>query len=388
MLPHKYEFIENRFRYILFLIDGLGGLAFAPHRLMSKPLDTSNINSILVMCTCGMGDAVLSTGCIRALKERFPDARMDALAGPRAHDIIKTFPCFENIFFLDNPIYRVREMKRGRFAEAKKVFQDITARKYDLCIDFLGGLANCWASFRSRAKWRIGHTSMGGGFFLTHPVKRDLKNRSIREIMAEALSPLGMEVRAYPMESFYSMDDISLAKKALEEGGYDGRLLAVFAPGAMHQTKTWPPGRFAELADLLIEKRGAFVCLVGSKGDIANAGKVEYECRHNDRLLNLCGGLTLTVTTALIAMAGLFVGNDSGLTHIAASTGTPVVQLFGPGIPEVFGHFGPKDLVFFDPGCRYNPCSPYNCRQPDRPCMERIFPEQVFKGIEEKILSK
>jgi len=386
MLPSKYELIEPRFRRWLSVVDAAGSVLFWPWRAGSRAIDLDAVRSMLVVCNYGLGDAVLSTGCLRALRERFPKARIDAVAGPRSAEIVKTFPYFHHVFEVDHPLYRWREGKPPRRREFAAAMREIRAQRYDVCLDLLGDLANCWLAFRSGARHRLAHASMGGGFLLTHIVPRDGARRTQQAILAEPLALFGIEPREFPLEVFFSDSDASRAAEVLRDGGCRDRPLAVFAPGALHQAKMWPADRFGRLADLLARERGMFVCLVGAAGDRAPA---EQAAAHGATpMLNLCGRLALTETVALISRARLFVGNDTGLMHVAAATGVPVVQLFGPGLPERFGHHGPHDLIFFDPRCAHHPCSPYSCRIPDQWCMKNISVEEVFAGICKKILPR
>ncbi|MBW1802680.1 MAG: glycosyltransferase family 9 protein, partial [Deltaproteobacteria bacterium] len=224
--------------------------------------------------------------------------------------------------------------------------------------------------------------SMGGGFFLTHSVPRNLRNKSQRTVLAEPLSLLGLDVLEYPMELFFSEADLAKAKAVLLKTGIDKKSLVVFSPGALHKTKSWPTNHYARLADLLSSKKGLKICLVGSKQDFPQAQAVEKGCK--TKVFDLCDRLSLSETMAIISLSKFFVGNDSGLTHVAAALGIPVVQIFGPGLPQRFGHFGEHDLVFSDPNCPFHPCSPYVCKAPAAWCMKRISPETVYDGIEQK----
>ncbi len=385
MLPKRYELVEPRVRRMLCLIDALGAPFSWARRLCRRVLDPQQVHSILVVCNYGLGDAVLSTGCFRALRDRFPQARIDAVAGPRSLEIVRTFPFFDRIYSVDHPLYRLRKGQPAMWREFRDAMREIRLRSYDVCLDLLGDLAGCWVAYCSGARIRVAHATMGGGFLLTHVVPRQPANRSQRSILAEPLALLGIEPRDFPLEVFYSPSDLAAAQAKLGAVGHHGEPLAVLAPGALHQSKTWPAERFGELAARLATEQGMFVCLVGGPADRVTAGQALAHA--GDHAVNLCGELSLKQTVALIAGGRLFVGNDSGLTHVAAAAGVPVVQLFGPGLPERFGHHGPRDVVFAAPRCRHHPCSPYSCRVPDQWCMKNITVAEVYAGIIEKVLA-
>lgn len=379
MRPSRYELIEERYRRALRIIDAVGEALFRPGQKSVEPLDPTRVRSILVLMTYGLGDAVLATGCLRALREAYPQAKIDAVVGPRSREIVATLPYFDELHFLDNPLYRLLDGRRAGFAAARAVTAELRRRRYDVCLDLLGDLPNCWFAWRTGARRRVAHDSMGGGFFLTDPVPRDPARKKQSEVMAEALAPLGI-AQARPLEIFRSDEDEAAATQVLAGSG-DAPLVVV-APGALLPAKKWPAAYFARLLDLLREKTPVRAVLIGSPADARAAASTAAAT--TGPVLNQCGKLRLTQTVALIARARLFVGNDSGLTHVAAAAGVPVAQIFGPGLPDRFGHHGARDAMIFQTDCPFYPCSPRFCRAPERWCMAAISPEQVLAAIEER----
>jgi len=376
MRATRYELIEERYRRALRVIDAAGVVLFRPSRQSPAPLAPPNVRSLLVLMTYGLGDAVLATGCLRALREAFPQAKIDAVVGPRSREIVATFPYFDELIYLDNPLYRLLDGRPAGFAAARATLAELRRRRYDVCLDLLGDLPNCWLAWRTGAARRVAHDSMGGGFFLTDPVPRDPARQRQSAVMAEALAPLGI-ASAHPPELFVRSEDEKAAARALADTG-DAPLVVV-APGALLPAKKWPAAHFARLIDLLRETMPLRAVLVGAPADARDAAATAAATK--EPVLNLCGKLRLTPTIAVLKRARLFVGNDSGLTHATAALGVPVAQIFGPGLPERFGHHGPRDTMIFQTQCPFYPCSPRFCRAPDRWCMAAIAPEQVAAAI-------
>ena len=379
MRSTRYVLIEEQYRRALRGIDAAGDARFRPARHAFAPLDPPSVRSLLVLMTYGLGDAVLATGCLRALREAFPQAKIDAVVGPRSREIVATFPYFDELIFLDNPLYRLLDGRPAGFAAARATLAELRRRRYDVCLDLLGDLPNCWLARRTGAARRVAHDSMGGGFFLTDPVERDPAHRRQSEVMAETLAPLGI-ARAHPLELFVRPEDERAAAQALNGTGDEP--LVVVAPGALLPAKKWPAAHFAQLLDLLRETKPLRAVLVGAPADARDAAATAAAAK--GPVLDLCGKLRLTQTIALLKRGRLFVGNDSGLTHAAAALGVPVAQIFGPGLPERFGHHGARDTMIFQTDCPFYPCSPRYCRAPERWCMAAIAPAQVAAAICER----
>ena len=127
----------------------------------------------------------------------------------------------------------------------------------------------------------------------------------------------------------------------------DGPVLAI-APAAAAPFKEWPRERFAALARALTGEGGALegaaVAVFGGPGDEA-AAKAAVDGIDADRVIDLTGRLAIDEAAACLARASVFVGNDSGLMHLAAAAGTPTLGLFGPTDERLYGPWGEKTRV-------------------------------------------
>jgi heptosyltransferase-2 len=166
------------------------------------------------------------------------------------------------------------------------------------------------------------------------------------------------------------------AQKILGPLGLDEEEKIVgFAPGATYgPAKQWFPERFAALADLLSRDFGARVLIFGSRADTSTASLVARNAKVS--VIDLTGQTTLRQAIGLIARCRLFVSNDSGLMHVAAALGTPVVAIFGSTDPVRTGPLGIHSrVVKSDLPC--SPCLKPHCPQ-KRECMEQISVDEVF----------
>ncbi|MCC6158131.1 MAG: glycosyltransferase family 9 protein [Deltaproteobacteria bacterium] len=379
MRPSDYELVEPRFRRALCVIDALGAATWGLRGLFAprRRIDPDEIRRILVLGTYGLGDAILATGCWRALRDRFPNAIIDAMSSPRSDVLVRMLPYFDSVTIFDNPVYRVRESKPGNWAAARSAIRALRARRYDLCLDVIGDLPNCALAAATGARIRIAHPTMGGGFFLTHPVARDTANTHQRAILAETLAPLGIDARAHSMELPVSEADLAEAHHVIAER-IDGPWAAI-SPGALTSAKTWPAERFAALAARLKERFGWSSILLGAPSE-KDLGTRIADASHG-AAVSLCGELALGTVFGAIAQARVFVGNDSGLTHAAVALDVPAVQLFGPGLPDRFGHRDARREILFDNDCRFHPCSTFRCKVPDAWCMERLHVDAAADAV-------
>ena len=158
--------------------------------------------------------------------------------------------------------------------------------------------------------------------------------------------------------------------------------VATLCTGASDASKRWSTERFGRLIDGLTAA-GYAVALVGGRGERASALSVLSSLKSRERVISLVGALPLQDTAAVIEASSVFVGCDSGLSHLATALGVPSVVMFGPSDPRKWSLGGERRLALH----RALPCSPcaifgYRkwCR--DVPCMQSITVEEVLSAVE------
>ena len=153
--------------------------------------------------------------------------------------------------------------------------------------------------------------------------------------------------------------------------------LVLLQPGARYSLKVWPPERFAQLADRLAERFNCRILLGGDQRE----REVAEQVAHNTHCapLVVAGKCSLLQYAALVKQCALFVGNDGGAMHIAATVGTPVVALFGPTYPERWGPRGGLTQVIYK-GLDCRACYHPSCLRGDDSCMRQITVDEVFEA--------
>jgi lipopolysaccharide heptosyltransferase II len=386
-LSNKYESVDLRVRVLLFLIDVIGCALFCPLKIFNrifKKYDPQKVKKILIFRLDGLGDVVLSSAALREIRQGFPQAEITLVVGPWAKDIARNLPFYNHLivhrcFFFSF----FRGDKKIRLREELKFLKKIRQTKYDLGIDLRGDLLSIIPLFLSKTKFRFARAGRGGGFLLTHSVKWDRtkikheKNKALKLVEA-----LGIPIKNRDLELDIQQEDIRYVKRYLSEKGISqSDFIVSIAPCSLFYWKSWRPERFAKTASMIDKNYNAKVILIGSREEKDVLDKVQRmaDCR----VINTAGQLSLSQVAALINLSAVFIGNDSGLIHIAAAVKTPMIQLFGPGQPEVFGYRDNRSIILMKGDCLYRPCRERDCKNKQDWCMDKISVEDVMEAFEE-----
>jgi lipopolysaccharide export system permease protein len=266
---------------------------------------------ILFITANRIGDAVLSTAVLEHARGQVMAPDIDVVTGPLAAPLFRATPGLDRLITISK--------EPGRW---RKLWGQLRGRRYDLAIDLRGSLT----TFGLACARRIIHRKRPAG-------RHKLKELSEVVGVSHQLAPaLHLDARA--KEEATAL----LAGRAT---------LLTLGAGANFIGKRWPPDRFAALAHTLIAEPGALnnaaVVLLGAPDDAAICAEIEAALRAaNLDVVNAAGRLDLLACAAVLSRSALFVGNDSGLMHMAACMGAPTLGLFGPSDERVYGPTGPR----------------------------------------------
>jgi heptosyltransferase-2 len=343
-----------------------------------KGLRPDNIKRVVVRGANWVGDAVMTVPALRELRRVLPGAHITLATRAWAEGI------FEGADFLDD-IITIDETK-GTGRSIWRETRDWRARRFDLAVLFPNAFAPALVAALARVPVRVGYATQGRGALLSHslpvPEWRGLRHEVFYylNIVAELERMLGnsssLEFKEPRTQLAVSERRREAARELLRErGARTGRPLVALCPGSTNsRAKRWPAERFAALADLLVERCGVDVALVGAGEELAVSKEVASRMRA--RPLILTGETKLDQTAAVLSVADLLVTNDTGPAHIAASVGCPVVVIFGPTNPSTTRPFSLlADVVREPPDCA--PCMLRDCPI-DHRCMTEITVEMVF----------
>lgn len=311
-------------------------------------------SNILVRATNWVGDAVMSLPALRAIRERFPKARIAVLAKPWVADL------YRREKFADEVI----EYRGSRW----EVARGLRRRKFDCAILLQNAFEAALIAWLARIPSRVGYNRDGRRLLLTRAITVPEPGEIPRH---ERFYYLELLRRAGILETLPASDAIHL-----EGGGRNQtRNIVGVSPGAAYGTaKQWLPERFAEAAARVATARGAEVALFGSAGERALCERVAT-LLDGHKVTNYAGQTTLSEFIDLASQCEVFLTNDSGAMHIASALGVPTVTIFGATDEVTTGPTGPLARVVREP-VECSPCLLRECPI-DHRCMTRVSAERV-----------
>jgi len=348
----------------------------APAALGPPRWDWSGVRSVLVVRLRSIGDAVLSTPTLAALRRHLPAARIDVLL----EDWVA--PLLEGSEDVDRVVKVRRKSQSSRFAVAR----ELRAARYDVVYNLHGGSTAALLTRATGATHRVGFASYSYAALHNHlaPPSSTLWGREKIHSAEQQLALAGwtgVPVTDRP-PSRLAVTPESAARVAERLGAAGIRPAAAFAllhPAAAFDTKTWAAANFARVVEHL-SKRGLATVAVAAPHE----SRVLEELRTQARAQVVSfTDLSLPELSALAARASLFVGNDSGVAHMAAAVGAPSVVVFGSSNVSNWRPWGraPNEVVREEMPCA--PCPGYTCSEFDSPeCIRRVPVERVTAAVE------
>jgi ADP-heptose:LPS heptosyltransferase len=346
-----------------------------------------------------MGDVLMSTPAVAALREALPESHIAFAVAPWAHAGVQNNPHLSDI--IDSPVGRkttitadylrlARMIRRGRYGAA-------------LVLD-RSPLLNA-VPYLADVPVRAGLDSDNRGVALTHPVRCPSKSaRHEVEWYLDVVRALGIEapvgeayLEFYPTEEERAEAGAALA--GVEEYESEGGYVAIHVgggvnPGMRLLSKRWPPERWARIADWLAETAEPSILLLGGPGsddrEAAEAFKAALFPSTRPYVIDLVGKLGWGALGAIVERCDLFLGNDTGAMHLATAVRTPVVAVFGPSDPARFGPWDPsgRSVVVAPGGGGSDAGSLRRAAQAGEPYSSAVQPEQVWAVVEQVLGAK
>lgn len=339
-----------------------------------KPRDfhPESVRSILVMRTYFLGDVLLATPVLEALRRAFPAARIVVLAKRRGVAVLANNPNVDEVVVYDDaPDYHLPH-RQWRLALR------LRRERFDLAVDLSGNLMSSWILWAADPGYRVGFNHAGFPRLLDRRIPY-VSEGSVVEHLLSAVASLGATADPFPRIYLRDEEREEAARVLAEAGVARGTRFAALSPGANWEYRRWPAERHAELSRRL-RVDGVPSVLTGSEDDRELCDGIAEASRGS--AVSLAGRLDVRGLAAALERAAVFVGSDSGPMHIAAAVGTPVVALFGPNTPERFAPRGaPTRVLRHAYPC--SPCEQKRCVRPDDRCMAAITVDEVFAAAKE-----
>lgn len=346
-------------------------------------IDWGNIRRVLVVRLRSIGDTVLSTPSLIALRKALPNARIDVLLEDWVAPVLDGFEEIDSV------------IKLNRSGLSSKVDIALTIRRasYDVAFNLHGGTTATFLVWASGAKYRIAFREVRYNFLYTHLLSSaaDFWGKPVNHSAEQQLALLGfvgIDVIDRPKTRLVVTEQAkkSLLSRLSHINGFKlANKIALIHPGASLETKRWGTEKFAYISDFLYHK-GFQVIAVASKSE----SNILMHLRNLvKKPIYTLDDLSLPEITALAEMSSIFVGNDSGIAHIAAAVKTPSIVIFGSSNVKHWHPWtdAPNRVVKIDLPCQ--PCHGYFCAAFDKPkCIMDLPVHAVVDSIESLLESR
>jgi ADP-heptose:LPS heptosyltransferase len=359
----------------------------------TAPPAPNDVHEILVMKFLGMGSVLQATPLFQALRSRYPGARLTLLTF-RANrtladlgigvDALVTVDTSNSLRFLVSNLAALRLLWRVRF---------------DLVINlefFAAYGALMTAVLRKRIAMAFGGFANYRNCFFDDFISYD-SAQHVQQKFLNFARRLGYDGVSPPLARLHVAQPASVVAEIEGREGFTLRaqdfcVLVNINSGEMAPRRRWPEEHFRTVVEDLLLRPGLRCVLIGGPQDRENVDRFHASLSKPRQVVNLAGRIQLQELTALMELADLYLGNDSGPLHLAACVGLPVLALFGPESPQVYGPpVSPRNTVLYR-GELCGPClSVYSDKHTwcgDNICLKRIRPGQVLQVLEERYLGE
>ncbi len=344
----------------------------------------AKFKSILLIQLGDIGDVVLTTPTIRAVKETYPEARVSILvrkpfgslllADPNLHEVVEATKVRGT--FLNTILEYVRFARRLR------------QMRFDLVISLRTGDRSAILSFLTKAKVRVSLHEDNKPFWYKHLFTKLLLDPPYAELPVHPGAGQSLRiVRAIGIDTNNSTPKLHIAP---EDSAHAAELLAecgltstsrwvTINPYSRWKYKEWGYRKWGEVIDRLWQNHQLSTILIGSREEASEAEKIATS--RNEYVFNFAGKTTLGELSALIAMSTLHLGVDSAAPHIAASVGTPTLTIFGPGNWKSWTVNDELHRVV-TAGMPCVPCNRKGCEDSEKSqCLDELGADKVYSEI-------
>lgn len=344
--------------------------------------------NIAVFLPNWIGDAVMATPALRAMRSHYTEAQLIGVMKPYVADVFAGGDWFDEILFVNG----------GSWAQGVlSVAWQLRRRHIDLVVLFSNTLRSALTAWLGGCRRRIGYARYGRALLLTDalsPLRDDLgrlKPSPVLDAYNLLAQHAGCPRPTQLMELFTTGDDERAADQVWESGRLEdySEVICLNSGAAFGAAKHWPSTYFADLARRLAEERGSGVLVLCGPNERELARDIVTRADHPNvqALADLSAPvvpngprLSLGLTKACVRRADLLVTTDSGPRHFAAAFDRPVVTLFGPTHIEWTETYHPR-AVHLQKRVECGPCQLRVCPL-DHRCMLRLTPDEVYSAAE------
>ncbi len=332
--------------------------------------------NILVIKLSAMGDVVLITAALKALRKRFSQAKICCLVGYESKEVLQKCPYIDELIVMD-----VKERDRNFFAFLK-LAKKLARYRFDKVIDFQNNRWSHVLGFLCFARNVYGFRNKKLGFLLTDPVVKPNADLPPVEHQFQILELLGIPYDPNLLLELHVSEPAKKKSQSLLDSEWINEHVTVvginISASEKWKSKNWPVEYIARLCDLL-SARSIRVIITGTDKDKALAGQLLKLTRSKPAIL--VGKTSLMELAWVIKRCQVYVSPDSCPLHLAASVRTPFVALFGPTSSR--RHLPPsRNCIVLERSLSCAPCYSGTCKIFTHACMKDISPEEVLSAID------
>ncbi len=343
-----------------------------------KPLNSNNIKRLLIRSTNWIGDAVMTTPAVRAIRKNFPYAEISILAKSWVAPVFESSPYIDNVLIYDDA------GKHKGLAGKLRLARELREYRFDAAILLQNAIEAAIIAFFAGIPCRIGYNTDARGLLLTHSVPCTAQIKKIHQTgyYLDILHGVGLKTDGLNLDLIVAEKHQERGFEILSQYGISrkDRLVGINPSATFGPAKQWFPQRYAGLADRIKEVFGARIIIFGGPGDRELGRKISQMMKHQP--IDLCGKTDLQEAIALINRCGLFITNDSGLMHVATALDVPLIAIFGSTNPVTTGPRGLNSRIVRIP-VECSPCLKPECPKGHLKCMNQIDVDMVFDVVKE-----
>jgi lipopolysaccharide heptosyltransferase II len=322
-----------------------------------------------------LGDVILSTAALRAIREKFPQGnyKISFLVGEESKDLLLRCPYIDELLVCD-----LKNKDKG-FKGLLGVGRILRKKNFDLVIDLQNSRSSHILAYLSGCINRYGYNNKKFSFLLNHTIDNHRPLIDPVTHQFRILKMLGIDLLNNSLELWPSSEDQKMVEEMLNAHWLSQVQKVVginISASKRWKTKLWP----MEYLICLCEELGLKdirVIITGTSQDQALAGMLINSLK-NTKIINACGKTNINQLAVLIKKCQVFISADSSPLHIASAVGTPFIALFGP--TDSRRHLPPgKNYIVMNKELPCSPCYKTDCRK--KSCMVQISPAEVFEAV-------
>lgn len=349
-------------------------------------MQDNNVEKILIVRLSAIGDVIHSLPTAYALRQKYPNAQIDWLVEEQSYPLVSLNPYLDNVIIL--PRKRWKKLIKKDVIKGLKsffsFFKNLRAENYNITLDLQGLFKSAISSFFVNPALRMGPVDGRELSTLFYQAKIDVPEKKVHRIEKYLHFAGALDAEMNKIDYGLKITPVikSRVSRLFEEHKIvTNKKIIIINPFTNWESKNWFLERYFSLANELI-KNGYYVIFTGSRDD--KEAIDNFIAINEESFSNLAGKTDLQELTELYNRADLYIGGDTGPTHLAAAVGTPVVSLMGPTDPETNGPLGKGHAVIQDNSLECIRCWDRHCSRKMQ-CMKSISVEQVLRIAKKKL---